>query len=458
MAEVWRAEGPFGPVALKRLLPHAARDPSVSAAFEREGRLLSRIRHPNVIGIHEIVRDERGACLVLEYVEGADLRSLSNGPVPRRIALRIARDLLLALEAVHGLCDEGGNALGVIHRDLSPGNVLIGLDGRVKLTDFGISRGLRGSNATTGQSIKGTLAYLSPEQATKAPVDARSDLFSVGALLFEMLCGAPIYDEDDPRLALARARAGEVRSIGEKCADLALPVVELVDRALAASPADRFPNAAAMRAELERAAEQSCGLAIDQELAHWSAEHVGNEPRAPAQFPPETTIVVDSERRRAVPFVVAAAVLVLAVAIALAVHRFRPPAPGAPTFPDRASIEPPPSNPQPAATPSPSPLGASDDGARNATASRPMATARTDGPRAPRSASLGEPGLLDIGSDPAFAYVTIDGAKVGATPLFGRPLPPGTHRIEVSREGLGSKTFTLDVAPGSHIHRVVKLP
>src|SRR5437899_10049478 len=123
MAEVWRASGPLGPVAIKRLLPHAARTPSVAAAFEREGRLLQRIQHPNVIGIHEVSRDERGTSLVLEYVDGVDLRALSGEQVPCRVALRVTRDVLRALEAVHGMCDEAGHPLGLIHRDLSPSNI-----------------------------------------------------------------------------------------------------------------------------------------------------------------------------------------------------------------------------------------------------------------------------------------------------------------------------------------------
>src|ERR1044071_8569978 len=94
MAEVWKDEGPAGPVAIKRLLPHAARNPSIAAAFEREGLLLSRIAHPNVIGIHEVVRDDRGTSLVLEYVEGADLTGIGAARVPTAIALRILRDLL----------------------------------------------------------------------------------------------------------------------------------------------------------------------------------------------------------------------------------------------------------------------------------------------------------------------------------------------------------------------------
>src|SRR5207244_1483374 len=118
---------------------------SLAAAFEREGRLLQRIRHPNVIGIHEVNRDDRGTSLVLEYVDGADLRALAGQPAPERVAMRVMRDVLRALEAVHGLCDEEGRPLGLIHRDLSPSNVLVGVSGKVKLTDFGIARAVRGT-------------------------------------------------------------------------------------------------------------------------------------------------------------------------------------------------------------------------------------------------------------------------------------------------------------------------
>jgi serine/threonine-protein kinase len=490
MAEVWRAVGPEGVVALKRLLPHAARNPSLAAAFEREGRLLARIHHPNVVGIHDVVRDSHGIFLVLEYVEGADLRTLCASRVPAPIALRIARDVLCALGAVHTLCDEQGHPLGLIHRDLAPGNVLVGVDGRVKLTDFGIARALSGSHATTGQNIKGTLAYLSPEQATLAPIDARSDLFAVGALLYEMLTGAPIYDEDDPRLALARARAGDVHSVGAGRPDLPPSIVELVDRALAASPVDRFPSADVMRGELERAAEHSVGLASDAELASWAqsaaAKNVELAPAASPHFvglgrsvaPPSnsgstTTVVLPIMRSKPRTVVLGALVLAL-VSAGVYFGRRRAPSnavqPAALLQADLAgpaqSGQPPPL--EPAVLPAQGELvtpphngpdlqRSTASGARHSkSASRAPAALRVATARTPQA--VGDDGLLDIGSEPGFAYVTIDGSKAGATPLFGRVISAGTHQIEVSREGLGSKTFTIEVKPGERVSRIVKLP
>jgi hypothetical protein len=483
MAEVWRAWGPRGRVALKRLLPHAARNPSLAAAFEREGRLLSRIRHPNVVGIHEVVHDERGTCLVLEYVDGADLGAFGPTPIPENIAMRIARDVLGALETIHALCDDEGRPLGVIHRDLKPANVLIGFDGRVKLTDFGIARALSGSRATTGQNIKGTLAYLSPEQATLAPIDFRSDLFSVGALLYEMLTGTPIYDEDEPRLALARARAGDVHSLGSARPDMPLPVVELVDRALAAAPADRFPNAASMRDDLERAAERAFGLASDEELARWSAARVPPTLSAGILAGGAMTALVAPDRKKRAGVIAVIAALTafgvwLGVRAAPAGRELRPPLsavgeqlPRAPSLPapllgGSASEEPPSTATPPlrakgaepgSDAPPDVPIGRGKSGAAS---SLPKSVARAAVTRsAGRAATVSsEKGLLDLGSEPGFAYVTIDGVKAGATPLFGRPLPPGAHEIVVSREGLGSKSFTIDVRPGERVSRVVKLP
>jgi serine/threonine-protein kinase len=460
MAEVWRAKGPRGAVAIKRLLPHAARQPSLAAAFEREGRLLSRLEHPNVIGIHEVLSDEAGTYLVLEYVDGADLRALASGPMPARIALRIVRDLLLALEAVHDLRDDDGRPLGLIHRDLSPANVLLGVDGSVKLTDFGIARALSGSQATTGQNIKGTLAYLPPEQARGAPVDSRADLFAVGALLYEMLAGAPIYDESDPRLALARARAGDVSSLGAIVPDAAIPVVEVVDRALAPVPSERFPSARAMAIDLERAADLATGLATNEELAAWVRSSLSTirEGSATLTGAADTTQVMPRSTRRA-PVLLGVGVLLAAGAFWL----FRP-SKSEPAANEVHEAPAPPSAPalgQPSATPLP-PAVASATLATPSTPATSVAPSSSPAPSviaaAKHADSHGEKGLLDIGSEPAFAYVSIDGVKVGPTPIFGRAVTPGVHKIEVSRDGLGSKTFSLDVPPGARMSRVVKLP
>jgi eukaryotic-like serine/threonine-protein kinase len=462
MAEVWKAKGPKGAVAIKRLLPHAARNPSIAAAFEREGRLLSRITHPNVIGIHEVARDEQGTCLVLEYVEGADLTGIGGAVVKTSVALRIVRDLLRALIGVHSLCDEQGRPLGLIHRDLSLANLLVDMNGRVKLTDFGLARAVSGSQAaTTGQSIKGTLAYLAPEQARGAPVDARTDLFAAGAILYEMLSGAPIYNDEDARIALARARAGDVQSLALTCPDTPFSLVEFVDRALAAEAADRFPNAEMMLRELERVAAMTGGLASDQEMVAWARSYLLAIPKFMPARPANRTAII--HRRRPIFYGMALGSAMLATFLGLRFgFRREGPVDALPAASAEAPVtvvraDPLPAGPSTAAKAH----DAEDRPARksrsgSAAASSGAAHARDD--RSGGEAPSKEKCILDIGSEPAFAYVSIDGVKVGSTPIFGREVAPGTHRIQVWRDGLGSKTFNLEVRPGDRITKVIKLP
>jgi serine/threonine protein kinase len=429
MAEVWLAQGPAGPVALKRLLPHAARNPSTATAFEREGKLLARIRHPNIVELYDVVHEGDEAFLVLEYVEGVDLLRLGAGPVPLRLALRVVHDVLSALETVHAARDDDGRPLGLVHRDLSPSNVLVSTDGKVKLTDFGIARGQFGSNATTGLGIKGTLAYTSPEQATGAPVDARTDLFSVGALLYELVTGRPVYSEQDPKIALARARAGDVRSIAELAPDLPSPIVELCDRALAARPGDRFPDAASMRTEIARVAGRTVGLATEEELRAWSRDAHAKLDAGPQERLPRAKLM-----RSAIAI---GAIVLIGLASALLVLRRRP------------AAVPPPSMPSVSA-----PVAAVPSASAAASAPAPSGSPKIAG----SVRVAGPPGLLDLGSEPSFAYVTIDGRRIGPTPLYGHEVAPGMHRIEISRDGLGSKTFTVEIRPGQRVTRVVKLP
>jgi eukaryotic-like serine/threonine-protein kinase len=470
MAEVWKAKGPQGAVAIKRLLPHAARNPSIAAAFEREGRLLSRISHPNVIGIHEVTRDDQGTYLVLEYIEGADLTGIGGAIVPTRIALRIIRDLLRALMGVHSLCDEQGRSLGLIHRDLSLANLLVDIDGRVKLTDFGLARAVSGSQAaTTGQSIKGTLAYLAPEQARGAPVDARTDLFAAGAILYEMLAGAPIYNDDDARIALARARAGDVASLASARPETPHAIVEFVDRALAAEPADRFPNAEIMLRELERVAAMSGGFASDHDMVAWARSYMLAVPRHQPARPAAQTAVIRKQRPVLYGLAIGLVMLMLFVVVRLSLRREARPsdatlAAGSAEAPSVVTLD-----PAPVSAVSPTPTSTSAGTKPREAEDRPVRKTRQGSATASSGASHArddrstsevtkEKCILDIGSEPAFAYVAIDGVKVGATPIFGREVTPGAHRIQVWRDGLGSKTFTVEIRPGDRITRVVKLP
>jgi serine/threonine protein kinase len=313
---------------------------------------------------------------------------------------------------------------------LSPSNVLIGAFGDVKVADFGIARATSGTDATTGNSIRGTLAYMSPEQASGLSVDARSDLFAVGSLLYEMLSGSPVYEDADPRLALFRARAAEIRGLDHLCPSLDRDIVEIVERALAASPSDRLPTAQVMRLEIERVAERTVGLATRNEVSAW-VERVPR-PGRPALLPKADTFA------RRLPLGVG--LLALAGATLMLSWPRRAPAEST------VAGQPTPSTPI-------APLQLSD---------LPLvapAPTDDDAARTPRPA-LNVPayGSIDVGSEPVFAYVTIDGRPQGSTPLFGHKVAAGRHYVTVSRPELGSKKFVVDVKPGAHVAKVARFP
>lgn len=236
------------PVVVKELLDRWRHDDVVAERFLREARIAGRLDHPNVVAVHEVAEQAGNRYLVMEHVAGGSLAErLEDGPLSPEEAVRVARDVLAALSAAH--------EAGVVHRDVKPGNVLVTEDGRAKLTDFGIADLTRQApeetrtGLTTGPRPPGTLAYMSPEQALGDPLDERSDLYSVGALLYRCLTGrAPVdvdgLDEVTARERVARAGPPDADEVPE---DLA-PVIR---RAMTRDPDDRFADARAFLDALE---------------------------------------------------------------------------------------------------------------------------------------------------------------------------------------------------------------
>jgi serine/threonine protein kinase len=272
MAEVYRGrvagvEGFEKSVAIKRILPEFARDDRFISMMLTEARIHSALSHRNILQIHDLGISEDGEYfIVLEYVEGHDLRAVMEAAaelgvqIPDSLALHVADELAQALHFAHELTDETGQPLGIIHRDVSPSNVLISNSGEVKLSDFGIAK-RRNDHSFVG-SLKGNLAYMSPEQARRVPLDRRTDVFSLGAVLFEMLTGHKLREISDEVNGFREVASGRVRSARTLRSDLPEAYEALLARALAADPADRFPDAAAF------------GVAI-RELARESATPVG---------------------------------------------------------------------------------------------------------------------------------------------------------------------------------------
>ncbi len=270
------AAGGFArPVALKRLHPNLAKDPRVVDTFRAEAELGARLMHANIVPVLDFGRVHDSYYLAMEYVAGTDLRALltrlrrEETKLPPRLAALIAFEVLQGLSFAHtGARDAQGRLLRVVHRDLSPGNVLISTTGQVKISDFGIACALREAEQHRARHVAGSMAYLAPEQVRKDGFDARADLFAVGVLLWEMLTCERLFKRDSTAATLRAVVDGEVPPV----AGVSSAWDALLARALAQRPERRFESAAAMAdaiAELLRAEGEA--LPRPEELAAFLA-------------------------------------------------------------------------------------------------------------------------------------------------------------------------------------------
>lgn len=261
MAEVWKArmrglEGFQKTVAIKKILPHMTHNSEFVSMFIDEAKLAAQLSHPNIIHIYDLGKIANDYFIAMEYVEGRDLRTIGNLarqkhlPIPAGLSLLIAHHLAGALDHAHHKRDFEGRALGLVHRDVSPQNVLISRDGDIKLCDFGIAKAVTQAGQTQIGALKGKLQYMSPEQAWGRPVDARSDIFSLGTLLFEMLTGERLFAGDSEISVLEAVREGKVKSPREVDPSISAEIDAIARRALAHDPADRFQSAGEMEQRL----------------------------------------------------------------------------------------------------------------------------------------------------------------------------------------------------------------
>jgi len=237
------------PVAVKVLSPPYAQDPVFVERFRREARSAARLSHPNIVAVFDSGSDADLHYLVMEYVPGQSLAQLlaGQGRLTPRQAAELAVEVCAALAAAH--------AQGLVHRDVKPANVLVSEGGRVKVTDFGIVKAAAATTLTGTGVVLGTAAYLSPEQAQGGPVDARSDLYSLGCVLYQLLCGSPPFGSgaDSPPVAVATRhlhQPAEPPSARNPQVDASLDAVVLT--ALAKDPAQRHQSAVELQGALER--------------------------------------------------------------------------------------------------------------------------------------------------------------------------------------------------------------
>jgi serine/threonine-protein kinase len=278
-------------VAIKAMHPHVADSADGLASFLDEARLAALIRHPNVVSTIDVQKSADGAFMVMEYIEGPSLAALMRAAdasgewPPREVLLRVVIDVLSGLQAAHELSDNDGAPLHLIHRDVSPHNILVGDDGIARITDFGVARAEARLSASTQGKVKGKLAYMAPEHAYGDAMDRRADIYSAGVVLWELLAHQRLFQAEQQGKLLSLVLAGARRS--PRAVDDTVPeaISEVCMRALAHDPSERFASAQAFADELEDACQlASVALPSRRRLERFVRDFMREqsiEPRAP---------------------------------------------------------------------------------------------------------------------------------------------------------------------------------
>ncbi len=299
-----RREGPADfrkLVALKRLLPHLADEPAFARMFITEARLAARLDHPNIAQVIDFGELEERSFLAMEYVHGRDVRAvlqaagraLPGQRVPLACALALVDEVAAGLHHAHELRGPGGQPLDLVHRDISPSNVLVGYDGRVKLTDFGIAKATAEAQATATHSLKGKISYMSPEQARGEPVDRRSDVFSLGIVLFELTTGCRLFAGASEFAILNQVARGELIAPREVVPDYPPALERVVLRALAPVVDARYPTARQFADDLRAAAAAVGGRADREALGAMMGELFGAPPYPDLDAAPSAGAMID---------------------------------------------------------------------------------------------------------------------------------------------------------------------
>lgn len=258
---IGRMSGPVGfgrTVAIKRLHPQFASDPEFVSMFVDEARLAARVQHPNVISVLDVVAVDGELFLVMDFVRGESLSFLLQccreigTPAPLDCVVSVVVGMLHGLHAAHEALDEKGSPLGIVHRDVSPQNVLVGADGVPRLVDFGVARAANRVQSTQDGQIKGKLDYLAPEQLECVPATRQTDIYAACVVLWEALAGRRLFDSEQVGAKVTRMLAGRFPSPSSFNPLVSPDLDKLVAKGMARRPENRFPTARELALALER--------------------------------------------------------------------------------------------------------------------------------------------------------------------------------------------------------------
>lgn len=371
MAELFKAkrkgvEGFEKILAIKKILPHMSDNEEFITMFIDEAKLAAQLSHHNVCQIFDLGKIENSYYIAMEYVHGKDLRAVlkaarqKNKTVPVEIAVLITSKICSALDYAHRKRDASGQPLNLVHRDVSPQNILISYEGDVKLVDFGIAKAATKVHITQHGALKGKLLYMSPEQAWGRSVDRRSDIFSVGIVLYEMLTGRPLFfdDNDTEVTILEKVREARIVPLRELNPKFSAELERIILKTLKKNPDDRYQTASEMQKDLDNLFYTEGYNATSASLANFARslfpEEWGQESGS------RDTVMIDREASDAIK-----------AALPKAAARPETPAP----------VAPPPPKPEPPAPPKPVPQASQPQHAPAPAPARPAAAAPEPQPK-----------------------------------------------------------------------------
>jgi serine/threonine protein kinase len=483
MAEIFLAKlvGAAGfekELVIKKILPQWSSDRDFISMLIDEAKIAVQLNHPNIVQVYELAREEETFYIAMEYVNGVDLRRLMQKAagrkkkIPLDVGLTILSEVLDGLAYAHSKKDPQGQPLQIIHRDISPQNVLVSFDGHAKITDFGIAKAASRSQETMIGVLKGKFAYMSPEQANQDPLDARSDLFSAAIVLYELLSGERLFYRGSDLETLDRVRGGQITF--SEAAEKLLPahLREVLLKALSKEREGRYPDAASFSDDLHKVARRSkktlrrervasfLSSLFEEEIQGQMEEKTRLLTQATALLMEETKTAGEKEifvQRKEVaaerpPFlrrlgerreILVGGVLILMAASIIFLFATRQPRQIAPPAPSMLPSAPPRTSPSPPEVAPPvKEAQAIPAGPETAPVpAQPPAPVVSLEPKKKIETATGENGFVSVQAVP-WGYVSVDGAGRRETPVRRLPLKPGRHSIRVVYEPDGASVST----------------